>query len=268
MTEGAGDHQKVFGKEYASEVVYSNESLYHLGDGIEPQTSGQAHCPEDQLCFVVDDNPPKTNQNRSLPEEVNVREVEAKARDLLCRKASHKALHDFLQTIPWSRLQFPHKDRSILEANKDPEQQRTPAYVVFGMYVHGGVVGVTRVTRVYPWLTRVLCEVFRHHAPNQKVSSIGISCNCQAKLHRDRFNMSDSMNTVVPLVRPKAGGEVWIEGVVSGVPESTRMCDGKEVRGHCVSLNKPQRLDPRKWHETVSWKGRPRGDDRLPAKLL
>ena len=105
-------------------------------------------------------------------------------------EASANQLKGFLKNIPWNQLSRTHKDRSLITMEAVPESTMDPAYVVFGMYVHGGVVGVTRISKTYPWLTRALCSTVRSCDPAAQVTSIGISCNCKAKAHRDKYNLS------------------------------------------------------------------------------
>ena len=248
MNTGALAHQEGFKKHTAPESLYRDESLYCNGDGSKCCASDkpghtQSHDPES--CFSA---------MRMVNQDVREL-IESQAKALIVAKAQLGSLKRFLEQVPWATIDRHSKDRSVVSLETPTGGSLSPAYVVFGMYMHGGIVGVTKVSRRFPWLTRVLGEVIRQCDPGIQVTSIGVSCNCKAKAHRDKYNTSSSSNLVIPIVQPQQGGEVWVEGSGEAGSRMIRECEGKEVQGRLVVLNQPQKLDPRKWHETMPWTG-------------
>ena len=83
-------------------------------------------------------------------------------------------------------------------------------YRCFGLFAHGGVVGVTTASRAYPYTQRYLLAVLRHHHPQARFTSFVVSVNCGSPVHRDAFNHPASLNYVVG-GGAHANGQLWVE---------------------------------------------------------
>ena len=123
------------------------------------------------------------------------------------------------------------------------------------MFVHGGVVGVTRATREYPWTARVMTRLLQGVDADFRMTSVILVCNCQSQPHRDVHNLPGSQNMIVPVMYPTQGGEVWTEESQSMKPKIVKMCGAAQVEGVLKPLSKGLCLDPRKWHATEPWQG-------------
>ncbi|CAE7718205.1 GIP [Symbiodinium sp. CCMP2592] len=182
--------------------------------------------------------------------------IEEPAKQLLDQQAPLPELKKFLRSIPWDKLKTHSAGtRTGLEL-LETEDNKTPAYVVFGMFVHGGKVGITRVSRDFPWLTQVLVRMIKLTDPHQQVTSITISRNTRSTPHRDSFNSLAIPNIVIPFEYPRAGGEIWIAQPPAANQQSkTLMCRGQEIDGSLQSLKSAVYVNPHKWHATMPWEG-------------
>ena len=136
-------------------------------------------------------------------------QIDQRAQALIENKASLAEMRQFLRQVPWHELRSSSSTPRSVAIMSTDDQKRPSAYLTFGLFVHGGVVGVTRVSRQYPWLTQVLVQVVTQTQPNHPFSSISVSCNVKAKPHRDSYNSLDIPNLVIPIMRPQSGGEIW-----------------------------------------------------------
>ncbi|CAE7689238.1 unnamed protein product [Symbiodinium sp. CCMP2592] len=102
--------------------------------------------------------------------------------------------------------------RRALRAMNDPaENDQDTAYVTLGVFVHGGVRGITTATKEYGSLARYLNGFARHHLQRGcKWSSISVTKNIASTVHRDSHNMRGSNNHCITLGQD-GGGELWIE---------------------------------------------------------
>ena len=246
MAHGARDHQKE--KEIvAPEVMYRTDSVCH--------SSIHSVCVAFESYSAVEESGSTLHVPRT--KRMEQCETEWKAKQLWLREAKVPELVTFLKQVPWSAFDTESQSRPF---PRDPENRATlkPAYVVFGCYMHGGVVGVTQVTRRYPYLTRVVMMVMRSLCDEFQGTSVCVSCNIRSPPHRDSYNLSGSENVVVALIRPCDGGGVWTqlkdEGSSSGQQISVQ-CGSQEVLGTIQALESPVKLCPQRWHATQPWTG-------------
>ncbi|CAE7623069.1 unnamed protein product [Symbiodinium sp. CCMP2592] len=91
---------------------------------------------------------------------------------------------------------------------------------VYGMFRHGGRIGVTKSTVERPWFARVLNRVMLERAPDAEYAAVFVSINNEREVHIDRNNALGAMNHLLPISMPRRGGELWMElrdsDVVSG----------------------------------------------------
>ena len=184
-------------------------------------------------------------------------DLESKARELLQQQVTVKALKSFLRTVPWHTLaKATHQSVDVPADPTDASFKQEPAYLMFGSFRHGGVKGVTRVSKAYPWLTKVLTRTLRETDPNHTFTSIGVSCNTKAPPHRDVHNVPGTTNLIVPLSYPVEGGEVWSAKKAQGRQKELSVeCGNKSVQGSLQSLKCPTYVCPHTWHATMPWQG-------------
>ena len=242
VTNSAHHHQKDLQKTSAVVDVYSVDSL-----DSPPKTSRLEGPAKDRV---------HTNSQGLIPKKQLFEDVEVQARKLVVHKAPIKEVQEFLRRIPWHEFQRQDHGRTG-ENFKAKGQQQTPAYVHFGAFSHGGVVGITSTVRLFPWLTRLLLYVIGLKSPNASVTTIAVSCNKLSGVHRDKFNMQQSQNVVVPVTVPPEGGKLWIQSD-SKLPSQkiqTRQCGSQTLVGQLHSIRKPLTFDPQKSHATEEWVG-------------
>ncbi|CAE7708982.1 GIP [Symbiodinium sp. CCMP2592] len=217
------------------------------------------HVMEQMLCAIQQmQSPPPAQATPNMSGSVTLQTVEPRARELLHSEASATRLKEFLDQVPWHAIRSRF---SPVRGTVQPSCQgsgKPTAYVVFGTYIHGGVVGITRVTMKFPWLTRVLARLMQLTDPRHRFTSIGIACNSLSCPHRDQYNSSKHPNLVVPVKVPSKGGEVWVARTSDDEPQATQTmsCSGKQVQGFLRSIGQGSlKLDPHVWHATMPWRG-------------
>ena len=181
-------------------------------------------------------------------------EFEARAKKLMQSQPALSELRMFLRRVPWHLFAESHARASVITPN--PEAKKPLAYVSFGMYVHGGIVGITSVTKQYPWITRALTSLIQQSDPQHRFSSVGVSCNASAEPHRDVYNSEQFMNLIVPLEYPSTGGQLWVAKTPHArQPAQDRQCGSSEIPGSLVALKPAMYLNPHCWHATTPWTG-------------
>ena len=100
-----------------------------------------------------------------------------------------------------------------------------PSEKVYGVFRHGGRVGLTRSTYDLPWVAELFVRAIRERCPEAEFSAIYISVNASRELHIDANNLTGMPNYVYPLVVPKVGGHLWIE-----------LRDGDVVKGKITEM--------------------------------
>ena len=128
---------------------------------------------------------------------------------------------------------------------------------IFGLYVHGAFVGISKNSVRYPCLVKYLNGWLVYHYPELKYTTLGIGYNTRAPLHRDVNNVGQSATITFGNFR---GGKLWLEDADQGPAGATvkkksgpreQMLLGREhnTRHRLLMFN------PKKWHEVNPWKG-------------
>ncbi|CAE7219835.1 unnamed protein product, partial [Symbiodinium sp. KB8] len=85
------------------------------------------------------------------------------------------------------------------------------AYSTYGMFTHGGVIGVTRSTKDTEALVRYLNNFGKAHLPASATwSSISVTKNIATTVHRDSNNLKGTHNYSASTGQ-KSGGQLWLE---------------------------------------------------------
>ena len=191
--------------------------------------------------------------------KIPVQELELKAKELLENEATLTQLKNFLKSVPWHLLspQGPRM-RECVKAGEVPPRsdQKTPAYIMFGMFVHGGITGITKASKAYPYITRVLTKVIQQVNPQHPFTTVGVSMNNLAQPHKDSYNSREIPNLIVPLEYPTAGGEIWTAQPPRAQQVALdRQCGNAVQPGSLKPLKPGMSLDPHIWHASQPWQG-------------
>ena len=178
--------------------------------------------------------------------------------DYVRREQVDKAIKAF----PWPK---PLQQRKV-------QREGLGVSVNFGAYTHGGCHGITRATRRRPFLAQLLNRYAKQVAPQAEYSALAISRGVQLGWHRDRHNLVDSLNWVIP-IGVFEGGEIRVlqEG------QSQDEADLSEHRGFKLDVSTtPVSFDARRRHCVLPSQGErlvlvgytPRGFSRLQKEDL
>ena len=137
-----------------------------------------------------------------------------------------------------------------------PQEER-----IYGMFRHGGRLGVTKATVERPWFARVLTRILCEKAPDAEFAAVYVSINTEKEVHIDRNNALGAMNYVLPLSMPRRGGELWMElrdgDVVFGKVIELVSREGRARYGCAFPLQEGCifSFDPHRRHAVLPWKG-------------
>ena len=134
---------------------------------------------------------------------------------------------------------------------------RSEIHCVFGMYRHGGILGVTRASGRFPGFLALLVKMVETVDPAFRYTSLALVASTSIPPHRDASNCPGS-NLPVTLKLPKKGvtiwTEVWVKDLVQGPLEQLEVAPSQYKVGHTTLLKllQPHYLDARRWHTTYS----------------
>ena len=117
---------------------------------------------------------------------------------------------------------------------------------IVGMYCHGGMTGITSLTRERPFLNRLLFKFVKQKLPQLTFTSVSIAIDATLKPHRDLNNAVGSDAGIIG-ISSFAGGKLWVED-----PSGTVK---RRISPHVVRTGvlldvcqKAQTFNPRQWH--------------------
>ena len=136
-------------------------------------------------------------------------------------------------------------------------------YFTYGLFTHGGVVGITNRTREQDNVVRYLNGYAKHHLNDNRATwtSISVSYNTNTEVHHDYHNAKGTKNFSVSVGQQQGGG-LWLEDKT--INEDTPK-DGvkwrRTGRGHWLpgrvhdTHNQFYEFDPFLKHATEPWTG-------------
>ena len=133
----------------------------------------------------------------------------------------------------------------------------------YGVFRHGGVMGLTRASYEYPWIAKVMVRIIQEVDPDAEFASIYLSVDGDKGLHMDSRNEAGTYNYVYPLRLPRRGGDLWIElcngDVIAGKILELKDKAGKSHHGTALGLKESELMsfNPRRRHAVMPWKGGP-----------
>ncbi|CAE7468011.1 unnamed protein product [Symbiodinium sp. CCMP2592] len=175
-------------------------------------------------------------------------ESESRARELLSRdNISHE---DVWRLIREAHLKGQRTHRQDMLVN--PDQDRVQIWI-FGMFCHGGVTGITTVTRERPFLTRLLVRFIRQELPTLTFTTISLAIDATLRPHRDLTNAVGSVAGIVGISKFE-GGKLWIED--SAGTARRRVSQDEVKTGMLLDVcQKAHIFDPRRWHGADQHRG-------------
>ena len=154
----------------------------------------------------------------------------------------------------WSQEEAESLIREMARSLPDDEK-------VYGMFRHGGRLGITKATVERPWFVRLLTRAFKEKVPDAEFAAVYISINNEREVHIDRNNALGAVNYILPVCMPRRGGELWMElrdgDVVSGKVIELVSSEGRARYGCAYPLQEGRvfSFDPHRRHAVLPWKG-------------
>ena len=138
--------------------------------------------------------------------------------------ASDEGLHTSISLGDWSQEEAESLIFHVALGLNSSEQK-------FGVFRHGGLVGLTKATYDLPWVAELLVRALKEKCPEAEFSAIYVSVNTAREIHTDVNNLVGVPNYLYPIAVPHKGGELWIElsdgDVVKG--KIKEMVDSQEI---------------------------------------
>ena len=129
---------------------------------------------------------------------------------------------------------------------------------VFGLFRHGGVMGITAESKSCPGFLSLLHSLVREAAPSFQYTSLTLLSQVRSLPHKDLGNVPGTCSLLLPLSMPSSGGHLWVEdpdGNLEYELPSGRSCWGRHVP---LSPFRPVWVDPTRYHATQEWEAGPR----------
>ena len=154
---------------------------------------------------------------------------------------------------------------SDLDASRDNGKRlHSGKHHVFGQFVHGGVSGVTKNTKRYSGVAALLTKLVRHAVPHAEFTTVVLSTDAEAVLHRDVHNHPLYPNHIVTVQAPSSGGGLWVQTVSGDEQSGPAVCKtlptGQVAQGQVFPLGQPFQFNSHRWHCTEPW---PCGEHRV-----
>ena len=125
--------------------------------------------------------------------------------------------------------------------------------MVCGLYAVGGFKGITKASRMFPSVVRYLNQFLRSQVPDGTWTSLYISHNARAPMHRDLRN-APGFPVVVRSVGCHVGGGLWVESDQG--PVLRTLPTGQRKAGHIFDIRKEAVcFTGESWHAPEEWEG-------------
>ncbi|CAE7255946.1 RE2 [Symbiodinium natans] len=209
-----------------------------------PAITSKEISPSDKTGRERTRSPLRQSSSALMAEAQDTDPVEAKASELLEAMAFETS-----HCLELLRLCKEHKPKRTKRAMfQDATDDELAAS--FGVYRHGGFVGISNPTKQRPCFVTYLNRFLRHHCEKAGYTEFtwnGIQVSeSRASLHKDNSNLKGSLNFTMSLGNYSKGGHLWIEN-----PEGNTVIDvcGNLVPGTLhTTRGKVLRFDPKKLH--------------------
>ena len=227
---------------------------------LKPEPSTDV-APEDSSCAQASSSMPLLEQSVNSPPSIHhritsKRRVAAVAEEVLQQEDSTASqLAEPSAFNPPKAVEFLLESRWLGKATS-PSQRSVlvgGSSHVFGLFRHGGVVGVTSESERRPGFLRLLHSLFKAADPAFQYTSLTLLSQVQSLPHRDLGNVPGKPSLLLPLVMPPSGGHLWVEdpdGNLEYELPSGRSCWGRHVP---LFPLQPVHVDPSRYHATQAW---------------
>ena len=189
----------------------------------------------------------------------NLNDPEAFAKELIYEEidVDEEVIARLFEMLPKTRT-----TRNVNPEKEDGEDEKVaPMDWSAGAFVHGGVLGLKKGTKKFPYTTRVVNQFIASKLGNcagelPTWTTFSLFGNILAGPHRDSHNFASSSSYLIP-VSSFDGGGLWVEGLEEGKEVITKKGkNGYVVEFPIVNGEKgPIEFHPRKLHSTMLWKG-------------
>ena len=189
----------------------------------------------------------------------NLNDPEAFAKELIYEEidVDEEVIARLFEMLPKTRT-----TRNVNPEKEDGEDEKVaPMDWSAGAFVHGGVLGLKKGTKKFPYTTRVVNQFIASKLGNcagelPTWTTFSLFGNILAGPHRDSRNFASSSSYLIP-VSSFDGGGLWVEGLEEGKEVITKKGkNGYVVEFPIVNGEKgPIEFHPRKLHSTMPWKG-------------
>ncbi|CAE7400538.1 GIP [Symbiodinium sp. CCMP2456] len=181
------------------------------------------------------------------------------------RPAKVKVKSEELAKLLLERQDFrPAVCHQLLDTVDMPATQRTclgsarpVSALALGLCAHGNFKGITRRSRDHRQLIRYLLSYMKSQGMDDQVTSLYLSRNGRAAMHRDNHNLAESLNWV-STVGDYTGGALWVESRSPEVPADAvwKNINGEKVPGFLMDPHgKALSFHPKCRHETQPFRG-------------
>ena len=163
-----------------------------------------------------------------------------------------RLVEEILKSEIWDAKEAKAK-RPQLQGSPDIEQR----YVTFGAFQHGGIVNVTNATIEFTEVAEKAAKLVQMDFPGEIFTSVTLTKNAVMPLRRDIFNLKGSFNLVSPL-KVGRGSAIWQEmkfGDEFYGNFEFREVDGKDMPGQKMSVERPVKVIPQRWHQPIPGEG-------------
>ena len=227
---------------------------------LKPEPSTDV-APEDSSCAQASPSMPLLEQSVHSPPSIHhritsKRRVAAVAEEVLQQEDSTASqLAEPSAFNPPKAVEFLLESRWLGKATS-PSQRSVlvgGSSHVFGLFRHGGVVGVTSESERRPGFLRLLHSLVKAADPAFQYTSLTLLSQVQSLPHRDLGNVPGKPSLLLPLVMPPSGGHLWVEdpdGNLEYELPSGRSCWGRHVP---LFPLQPVHVDPSRYHATQAW---------------
>ena len=182
-------------------------------------------------------------------EEVRaVWDSEAKAKELLSRDSL--AYEDVWQVVQEAHLKGQRTRRQEKMVNQSSDRVQI---WIFGMFCHGGMSGITTITRQRPFLRKLLVRFLKQELPALSFTTIALAIDATLKPHRDLANAKYSQAGILGLSELKSW-KLWIEDAEGKIKQ--RVTQDQVKTGALLDISQQAQIfDSRRWHGADKHRG-------------
>ncbi|CAE7399595.1 unnamed protein product [Symbiodinium pilosum] len=173
---------------------------------------------------------------------------EARAKELLNQDAlTYEAVWQVVQEAHLKGQRTRRQEKMV-----DQSSDRVQIWI-FGMFCHGGMSGVTNITRQRPFLCKLLVRFLKQELPTLSFTTIALAIDATLKPHRDLANAKYSLAGILGLSEFE-GGKLWIEDAEGKIKR--RVTQDQIKTGVLLDISQQAKIfDSRRWHGADKHRG-------------